>query len=45
MLGLPTEDQSEDVKNWSFFEKFERLKAKIVETHKGVNLASDIDGV
>ena len=39
------EDQEEDVKSWSFFEKFERLKAKIVEAHKGVNLASDIDGV
>ena len=38
MSGLNTRDSSvkDEVTNWSFFEKIERLKERIVETHMEV---------
>jgi len=44
MSGLPTEGQNiEQIVNWSYFEKVERLKKKIIQTHKTIEL-KHLDG-
>ena len=43
LSGMPTRaaSQEPDVNKWSYFEKLERLKLKIVQTHQGVIVLED----